>query len=286
MNPISGEISYEGRKSRRRWHVSDDFDIVNRFPKPHNILAEFCMYRVVIAWCVLTSVGYSFASAAEAGKQQPVTADVKAKVNYLLYLPTEYEADKDKKWPVIVFLHGSGERGDNLELVKIHGPPKLIAKGQSFPFIVVSPQCPSDRDQHWGSVPLSSMLDEVIAQHRVDQDRIYLTGLSMGGFGTWDWAVAEPYRFAAIAPICGGGKPFFAKRIKDIPTWIFHGAKDPGVPVSLSEEMVEALKKVGGEPKLTVYPDLQHDSWTFTYENPELYKWFLEQKRKPHESKK
>jgi predicted peptidase len=119
----------------------------------------------------------------------------------------------------------------------------------------------------------------VIDGHRVDQDRIYLTGLSMGGFGTWDWAVAEPGRFAAIAPICGGGKPFFAKRIKHISTWIFHGAKDSGVPLSLSEEMVAAMEKHGAKPKLTVYPELEHDSWTVTYENPELYKWFLEQKR-------
>ena len=107
--------------------------------------------------------------------------------------------------------------------------------------------------------------------------RIYLTGLSMGGYGTWSLAIAYPGRFAAIAPVCGGSEPFFAGRIKDIPAWIFHGAKDSVVPVSKSEEMVNALKKHGSNVKFTVYPEAKHDSWTATYNNPELYEWFLKQ---------
>ena len=101
----------------------------------------------------------------------------------------------------------------------------------------------------------------------------------MGGFGTWALAAAHPERFAAIAPICGGGDPKQAERLKDLPIWVFHGAKDPTVPLARSEEMVKALKEAGGEPKFTVYPDAGHDSWTETYDNPELYEWFLAHKR-------
>ena len=240
------------------------------------------MLRPLILAVVLTLVLGQNATrvcAAEPARQQPSQADLKFQVNYLLYLPNGYDEDKDKKWPVMIFLHGSGERGTDLEKVKIHGPPKRIAQGHDFPFIVVSPQCP----EHWRWSPplLSGMLDQVLAQQRVDPDRVYLTGLSMGGFGTWDWAMAEPQRFAALVPICAEGEPRAAKLMKDIPTWIFHGAKDQGVPVAGSQVMYDALKKAGGDPKLTIYPELEHDSWTVTYENPELYKWLLEQKRPP-----
>jgi predicted peptidase len=234
------------------------------------------MCRVTVALCLLSFLSCSVLHAAP-GKQEAKSAEAKLKINYLLALPDKYDDDKEKKWPVMIFLHGSGERGNDLEKVKVHGPPKLIEQGKSLPFIVVSPQCPAD--QMWDTSVLSAMLDAVIAENRVDESRIYLTGLSMGGFGTWDWAMRQPKRFAAIVPICGGGNPFLAGRLKNTPTWVFHGAKDAGVPVKLSQDMVDAIKKAGGEPKLTVYPELEHDSWTVTYENPELYKWLLEQKR-------
>lgn len=235
------------------------------------------MRYIGIALCLLCLPSQSAVRAAEPGRQQAASAELKFQVNYLLYLPRDYGEDKEKKWPLIVFLHGSGERGSDLEKVMIHGPPKLIAKGQDFPFIVVSPQCPDDH--RWSPPLLSGMLDEVIAKNRVDQDRIYLTGLSMGAFGTWDWAMAEPQRFAALVPICGEGEPRSAKKLKDIPTWMFHGAKDLGVPVAGSQVMYDALKQEGGDPKLTIYPDLAHDCWTVTYDNPELYTWLLKQKR-------
>jgi predicted peptidase len=241
------------------------------------------MRSIVIALCLLCLTNSSAVLAAEPAQQRAESADLKFKVNYLLYHPKGYGEDKTKKWPLVVFLHGSGERGSDLEKVKIHGPPKLIAKGQDFPFIVVSPQCPDD--YRWSPPLLSGMLDEVIAKNKVDPDRIYLTGLSMGAFGTWDWAMAEPHRFAALVPICGEGEPRAAKLMKHIPVWIFHGAKDQGVPVAGSQVMFDALKKEGGNPKLTVYPDLEHDSWTVTYDNPELYKWLLEQKRSPVDQK-
>jgi predicted peptidase len=197
-------------------------------------------------------------------------------MGYLLYLPKDY--DSQESWALVLFLHGAGERGDDLELAKKHGPPKLISEGKDFPFIVVSPQCPKDR--WWEPIELVALLDEIGKKYHVDEDRIYLTGLSMGGFGTWRLAAYAPDRFAAIAPICGGGETSWAKYIAPLPVWAFHGAKDKGVPLERSEKMVEAIKKVGGNPNLTVYPEAEHDSWTETYNNPEFYKWLLEQRRK------
>lgn len=218
--------------------------------------------------------------APESGKQtaQHFEKEVKVEMNYLLYLPADYGKEPDKKWPLILFLHGMGERGDNLDKVKDHGPPKLIAEGKEFPFIIVSPQCP--RTQLWVPSELTHLLDEVEAKYTVDKDRIYVTGLSMGGFATWALAGDQPERFAAIAPVCGGGEPAMAWRFRRLPAWVFHGAKDETVPLERSQQMVDALKKFGGDPKFTVYPEAEHDSWTETYNNPELYDWFLTNVRK------
>jgi predicted peptidase len=204
-------------------------------------------------------------------------------MRYLLFLPKGYGGDEQKRWPLMLFLHGAGERGTNLELVKKHGPPKIVEQQPDFPFIVVSPQCPTGRWWDNDLEDLSALLDEVQTKYRVDLDRVYLTGLSMGGFGSWSLATREPDRFAAIVPICGGGQPLLAGRLKNVPVWAFHGAKDPVVPVDATKEMVRALEKSGGNVKMTVYPEAGHDSWTEAYNNPELYKWLLEQKRKPRE---
>ena len=204
-----------------------------------------------------------------------LNARVQVRLGYLLYLPRDY--DKEKSWPLMLFLHGAGERGDDLELVKKHGPPKLIAAGKDFPFIVVSPQCPKGR--WWEPMELVALLDEISGKYKVDPDRIYVTGLSMGGFGSWRLAAYAPERLAAIAPICGGGETYWTKEFAHLPVWAFHGAKDTGVPLERSQAMVDALKKSGGEPKFTIYPDAGHDSWTAAYDDPELYKWLLAQKR-------
>jgi len=203
-------------------------------------------------------------------------------INYLLYLPDQYLESK-VHWPLILFLHGAGERGDDLEKVKIHGPPKLIAReGREFPFVIVSPQCPED--DWWSNElqieTLNVLLNDIISRYRIDKQRIYVTGLSMGGFGTWRLAIEYPDKFAAIAPICGKGNPAKAARISHLPVWVFHGADDKIVPLKSSQEMVEALEKAEGNVKFTVYPDAGHDSWTQTYNNPELYQWFLKHKRR------
>ena len=209
-----------------------------------------------------------------------VRLTAKVELKYLLYLPEAYTASK-KKWPLILFLHGSGERGDDVQVVAKHGPPKLVAEGKQFPFIIVSPQCP--QWEWWPNdlqiAALDGLLKEIAANYRVDKDRLYLTGLSMGGFGAWKLAMEYPTRFAAVAPICGKGEPAKAQLIKDLPIWVFHGAKDPVVPVSNSQDMVDALKKYGGDVRLTIYPEALHDSWTETYNNPELFNWFLQHKR-------
>jgi len=196
------------------------------------------------------------------------------KCQYLMFLPDSY-GRKQQHWPMILFLHGAGERGSDLEKVKKHGPPKIVENKKDFPFIVVSPQClPGDRWTKKTEV-LIHLLDDIVARYDVDTERIYLTGLSMGGYGTWSLASEYPERFAAIVPICGGGRRFMAMTLKDVPVWAFHGAKDNVVPVKESEEMVNAVNARGGNAILTVYPDAGHDSWTVTYDNPELYDWFL-----------
>ena len=219
------------------------------------------------------------AEAAETPAQQAKRFEEKititAKLDYLLSLPADYGKSR-KSWPLVLFLHGSGESGHDLAKVKAHGPPKLVETNGPFPFILVSPQSPG---RGWDPDVLNALLDSVIKQYRVDKNRVYLTGLSMGGYGTWTLAAAHPEKFAAIAPICGGGNPADAAKLARLPIWVFHGAQDNTVPLKRSEEMVEALKAAGGNPKFTVYPEAGHDSWTATYDNPEFYHWLLAQKR-------
>lgn len=229
----------------------------------------------------------------EVGQSFHVPADKSDGLNYLLFLPTDY-GQGEKKWPLLIFLHGAGECGDNLQLVKIHGPPKLVEqKPGDFPFIVASPQAAKPPHngpfvERWETKTLSRLLDDLETKYAVDKDRIYLTGLSMGGFGTLRWAAHEPHRFAAIVPICGGGWHYYGKQLKDVPAWFFHGDQDSAVPLAFSQKVVDAIRKEGGNPKLTVYEGVGHDSWTATYNNPEVYKWMLSHMlsdRKPVEKK-
>jgi predicted peptidase len=235
----------------------------------------------VTAWLVLLAVaGAALAEEAAAGKQVAKKLEGKASIGYLLYLPKGYDTDEKQKWPVLLFLHGSGERGADLEKVKKHGPPKLVAKGKDLPFIVVSPQASPEAKRGWDPATLHALLDDVEKTYRVDPDRICVTGLSMGGRGTWDLAASRPERFAAIVPICGGGRPSDAEKIKGLPIRIFQGAKDPTVKLDTAERMHKALKEAGAKDvELKVYPDAGHDSWTVTYNDPKLFEWLLKQKR-------
>lgn len=203
------------------------------------------------------------------------------KLNYYLYLPEDYD-QSDENYPLILFLHGAGERGDTLEdldRVLIHGVPQYIKHNPDFPFIVVMPQCPTMSYWPIQVENLKVLLDEIIENYRVDRSKVYLTGLSMGGYGTWYLAYQYPEYFAAIAPVCGGGIPSSADRLKDMPIWVFHGEKDPVVPIIESEMLVERIKHAGGNIRFTTYPDVGHDSWVPAYNNDELYQWFLKHQR-------
>ena len=199
-----------------------------------------------------------------------------AGLKYLLYVPED--ATQNERLPLLLFLHGGGEGGNDIEKVKTHGPPKLIAAGQKFPFIVVSPQNPSET-QFWDDQQVLRLLNELETSLPVDRSRVYLTGLSRGAFAAWRLAIQNPDRFAALVPICGGGYAPYAKRITEIPVWVFHGQKDNVIPVVESERMVKALEAAGGDVKFTVYPDAKHDAWSETYDNPELYHWLTQQRR-------
>ncbi|AHM63553.1 putative peptidase [Flammeovirgaceae bacterium 311] len=196
---------------------------------------------------------------------------------YEIFYPDTYQQDTSKNWPLILFLHGAGERGSDLAKVKIQGLPKYLQGRRDFPFVVAYPQCP--QLSYWTVPGLRAWLKEVLTKVRYDRERVYLTGLSMGGYGTWHWAAAHPEQFAAIIPICGGGEPLQAKKLTNLPIWAFHGAKDNIVPVEQTLEMAKAVKRAGGDVKVTIYPNLFHDSWTETYNNPEIYNWLLEHKR-------
>lgn len=221
-------------------------------------------------------------------KEFKLNKKIALEANYLLHLPPEYDADPDRRWPLILFLHGAGERGTNVWQVAKHGPPHEVTAHPDFPFILVSPQCPSGRV--WSDEVLLGLLDDIERRYRVDLGRVYLTGLSMGGYGTWSLGMKYPERFAAIAPLCGGGEMISlllstsekAPALKTLGVWAFHGAKDPVVPASESQRMVDFLKKFGApDVKLTIYPEAEHDCWTQTYSNQELYKWFLNHDRRP-----
>lgn len=205
--------------------------------------------------------------------ERQVTKTVQVK--YLLHLPEGYERDNKMKWPLVLFLHGAGERGDDIQKVKAHGIPKIADLNPSLPFIAVSPQC--SEDSYWNAEKdaLMALLDEIMTSFNVDEKRVYLTGLSMGGYGTWELASSHPEKFAAVVPICGGGNPSRVQSLVNTPVWAFHGAKDDVVKLEESEKMVHALQACGGNVKLTVYPEADHDSWTKTYANPELYSWLL-----------
>ncbi len=221
-------------------------------------------------------------------KQYQFTKTISAQVNYLLFLPKGYDAKGEKRWPLMLFLHGAGERGTNIWKVTTHGPPKIVATQPDFPFILVSPQCPEH--QIWSRDVLLGLLDDIIANYAVDTNRVYLTGISMGGYGTWDLGLSHPDRFAAIVPICGGGELITAmmssrdkrQALLSLGVWAFHGGKDPVVPLAESQRMVDFAKKLGvPDVKLTVFPEAKHDSWTEAYKNPDLYTWLLQHERKP-----
>lgn len=205
-------------------------------------------------------------------------------IHYLMYLPAMYGAVDEQRWPMIVFLHGSDERGSSaraLERVRQVGLPNHIdASDGTFPLIAVSPLAKPDQTWVESIAAVEALISSVMEQYSVDPRRIYLTGLSMGGFGVWELAVSDPERYAALVPISGGSRvPDSLCTVAELPAWVFHGQLDDVVPVDESRAVVRELEACGGSPTYTEYPEARHDAWTQTYANPSLYDWLLDQVR-------
>lgn len=215
------------------------------------------------------------------GTPRPVDSSKTEMLRYWFYLPKDYEKQAAQGGaPLFLFLHGAGERGNqptDIGKVKVHGLPKLVEQeefAKNWRCITVSPQCKNG--YAWSPAQLMLLLDHIEKNYKVARNQIYVSGLSMGGFGTWMCLAEAPKRFAAAMPICGGAKPEWAEKYLDIPIWDFHGTKDPVVPFALSETIVNAVKEKGGTKiNLTAYEGGGHDAWTQTYENPKVYEWLL-----------
>lgn len=203
-------------------------------------------------------------------------------VDYWLFMPSNESAKSDDGYPLMLFLHGAGERGDDPELVKVHGPAKLCANpeiAKTWRFLTVSPQCKPGKD--WSPLQMMILIDKICAEYPVDRSRIYVTGVSMGGFGTFGVGAIGGNKLAAIMPICGWFPTEKAASIT-MPVWVFHGDADPAVKIENGYTIVAALKASGNrDVAFTVYPGVKHDSWTQTYDNPIVYDWLLSKQLPP-----
>ena len=196
---------------------------------------------------------------------------------YVKYLPKNY--DESKKYPLVFFLHGAGERGDDLDRVCCHGYMKHVRESAAeYPFIFIAPQCPNEK--FWGcyTESLLAFLDYVCDTLPIDMERVYLTGLSMGGTGTWMLAMASRERFAAIAPICGSGIYWNGGALKNIPIMVYHGDCDETVPIQNSIEMIKAVNRCGGSAEIKILYGVGHNAWDAAYSGDELYTWLLSHK--------
>lgn len=255
----------------------------------------FIRSTVVLVVSALSTLAVAEELVPKPGAQVATTATIQTtdkeslelQIPLLLYAPDNYDAN-GQAWPLVLFLHGLGESGlggAELNRVAKHGPPRHAADGKALPFILVSPQCPrpahlEEAKTAWRSEQLLPLLDRLKQQLNVDAERVYVTGLSMGGYGSWRLATVAPERFAAAAPICGGGDPEAVdEAIGQTTIWAFHGQQDKVVPVTDSHTMVDAVNLAGGAARLTIYPKAGHDSWTKTYDNPMFYDWLLGERR-------
>lgn len=197
---------------------------------------------------------------------------------YYLYFPEDYESEEEKLFPLLLFLHGGGESGGELTMLKSNGPPKLIAQGKEFPFLILAPQNPHSR-RWWNTRAVKQLLDTVVRNHRVDPNRLYLTGLSRGGGAAWEMAVQYPDTFAAMAVVCGMAPLPYASWInKAMAMWVFHGTNDESIPFTESAEMVKKLRSMGYNVSFTRYEGVGHNAWEKAYADDALYRWFTEHK--------
>lgn len=256
-----------------------------------------CLLTCMLGWVAFACPAHAEEVTETATESLPIQAHVYedgqgGKLLYRLIVPEAAEGPM----PLLLFLHGAGERGDDNERQLIWGKDLMLKAANDFNCIVIAPQCPAG--QTWSIVDWSqskvtfsdepaepmrltqAVIDQLIEQHDVDTNRLYIMGLSMGGYGSWDAICRWPGRFAAAAPICGGGDPAVAEIIKDTPVWAFHGDADPVVSVELTRAMIQAIKDVGGEPKYTEYPGVGHNSWSPAFAEPDFLTWMTSQSLK------
>jgi predicted peptidase len=255
---------------------------------------------LVVTLIVLQKSGTPMVDATTAYEELSIrykAGDKEEQVKYRLLKPAKIEAGK--KYPLVVFLHGAGERGDD-NRAQLKFFPEMMAQPayrETYECFVLAPQCRRDKkwvEVNWGDKlsvkqpddpgdqmkAAMQMLEETIKREPIDTGRLYLTGLSMGGYGSWDWAMREPDRFAAVVPICGGGDESKAGRLAKTPVWSVHGDADNVVPVERTRRMIDAIKQAGGQPKYTELPGVGHNSWTPAYTDPKgVVPWMFEQKK-------
>jgi len=207
------------------------------------------------------------------------TVSKKVLLHYRTITPKNY--NPQKKYPLLLFLHGKGEQGDDLDKVQVHGPFNKVAELE-LPVLIVAPQTPLD--EWWDADSLSALVDHLLETLPVDRTRVYLTGLSMGGHGTWMLAAQRPEVFAAIAPVCGFSRSVDPGSLRSMPIWIFHGDEDTVINFRESTRMANALYAVNNNVRLTIYPHVGHDSWTETYNNQKLYDWLLSHRKEVQHS--
>lgn len=259
----------------------------SRFCKvpPIQQIIKLAISGITFAWILSLALGNSCpaqTSEPSPGRQveQNFATSDGGSISYLLYLPKNY--DPAKKSQLILFLHGRGESYGPLSLVAKWGPPQFAARGDELPYVLLSPQCPGD--DSWAKPTqqkrLIELLDHIVQTHSIDQDSMCLTGLSMGGYGSWQMAADHPKRFASVVPVCGGGDPRDAEKLKALPIWVFHGDQDSAVPFQRSVEMVDAIKQAGGTKiRFTSLEHIGHNCWSATYATPELFQWISQQKK-------
>ena len=201
-------------------------------------------------------------------------------MQYLVQLPRGYDGDTNRVWPLVFYLHGIGESGNNLDKVIRYGPPQVMIQKTNLPCIVVSPQVPKGYFPFMETDGFLEILDEVTARYRVDKRRVHATGNSMGAYGALALVAREPKRFASLVPVCGGVSYLDSLRLRDVPIWAFHGEKDPIIPVAESRRLVELVNQIGGQTRLTIYPGVGHNAWELAYDDPALWEWMLDQTKK------
>ena len=236
--------------------------------------------RVLLALLLLSSACASSGPPATEGALIPQRMEAQRAegLDYYLYLPRGYETRDD--WPLVLFLHGGGESGTDLEKVKAHGPPALIDQGRDFPFVLLAPQNPYPA-RMWDDAALGMLLDETLPTLRVDPDRVVVTGLSRGAMATWRLGMQQPERFAGLVPIAGGGEPVYALRLVGVPVWAFYGAGDEAVALDDARRVADRLAEAGGAVTITVYEDAGHaETWERAYADPALYDWIETRRRR------